>query len=209
MRIDLIDLLGRKKIAHSSRFHRLESKFDASLTIEVGGVPWWSNAANPGIEGNAIFCFEGISDGIFDARFFVSDVISEDLEFFDVRPLAEVDWARDPHCNVFCSSPISDPIGLFAALHDFLNRQECPFPPMRYLNPQNGTLREFSEIALSRSFLVCSAPEGIADFVCSVLRKQVVPFTILRGQDVSAGLFWVRIGASQFACTKAYAIIDN
>jgi hypothetical protein len=80
---------------------------------------------------------------------------------------------------------------------------------MRYLNPSSGTLRRFSEFAASFSFLACSAPEGISRFVCDQLEKQGVRYSIVRGENVSAKLLWVRIGPSQFACAKAYAIIED
>jgi hypothetical protein len=209
LKVDLIDLLKQRRIIHPTRFTRLKSEFNAAISVEASGFPWWLENAAPGTEGTVTFKFEGIADGHFDSTFFLSDALDEDLEEFDTRRLEEIDWALDPHCDVFCSTPIPDVMGLFAALHDFLKLQDCPFPPMRYLNPPSGTMRRFSELAASSSFLACSAPEGISRFVCGQLEKQGVRYSIVRGEDVSAGLLWVRIGPSQFACAKAYAIIGD
>jgi hypothetical protein len=208
MRVELIELLRAREVVHPSRITQLHSNHDGAFLIEVSGYPWWNESPLPSTDERATFYFEGITDGTFDFTMFGAESFERDLEPFSVQPLSTLEWARGAYWRVYCTAPLSRPLDVYARLHDFLISIACPYAPTRYLNAgYAGLLSDFSQIASSNSFLLCSGPEAICQVVCSALENQAVGFNVItQDADQSIGSLWVELWDSRFVCESAYAV---
>jgi hypothetical protein len=210
MQVALTELVVTRKISHPTRFVSLKSECHADLRIEIHGFPWWLESPSTSDTGDAVLHFEGISSGTFDCGILEADWAEEDLEWFDVRPLASRLWAKGVNCEVFCHSKLNRPLDVYATLHDYLNAVACPYGPSTYLNMgDSGSLAAYAEIAQSNSFLLCRGPEAICAIVCVALEKQNAKFNLVRGGGPPHELIWASIGRSQFTCTAAYLTWDE
>ena len=210
MRVELVELLRTRDICHPSRFILLESKNKSDIRIEVTGYPWWLNNPNPDLDRKISFYFEGISDGLLTSDVFQADYFEEDLKSFDVRPLSEHEWAKGVNCDVYCNSPLSNSLEIYASVHDFLLSAECPYAPERYLNMGNsGSISEFATIASSNSFLLCHGPEAVCHVVSRVLEICGAKFNVLMGKDMSNNLICVELLGSHLICRSAYAVFED
>lgn len=210
MRIDLVELLRTRTIAHPSRIVTIESRCASEVRIAITGFPWWLENPPTDKDGQITFHFVGITDGTLDAEIFQSDPFNEDLEYFDVRPLTELEWSKGAHCDVYCNGPLPRSLNVYATLHEYLQSVDCPYGPERYLNMgDGGSLRELSEIATSKSFHLCRGPETICDVVSAEIEKIGTGFNVIKGKESSSGLIFVRIAQSHLICQSAFAIFDD
>lgn len=210
MRIELVRLLRMRQVRHPSRFVLWKSKCGSEVRIEITGYPWWLEKPPQVFDRKITFYFEGISDGFLYSDVFAADTFEEDLEPFDVRPLSEHEWAKGAHCDVYCSSPLSDPLDIYVRLHDFLLSVDCPYGPERYLNMgDSGSFVEFAAIASSKAFLICSGPESVCNVACKGLKDSGAAFKIISDREVSSDLICVRCGESYLICQSAYAVFDD
>ena len=119
MRAELVELLRTREIRHPSRSVRLESDCAWDLSVELSGYPWWLANPQSRCDGSLTPHFEGITDGVLHSDLFHADPFYEDLGSLEARPLTEYRWARGAHCNLFCSTPLPDALGVYVKLHDF------------------------------------------------------------------------------------------
>ena len=211
MRTDLVDLLRTRTIIHPTRISIWEFSSRSDMRLEVTGFPWWFENQETGSEGRITFHLEGITDGSLDAELLCEDGYDEALEFFDVRPLSELEWANGDHWEIYCSGPLSSPLELFVELHEFLRSANCPYQPDHYLNfGFSGSFNDFREITSSNSYLLCSGPEFVSSRVCRSLEERDVSFSIVKGKNSSGGSICFRVRQSFLICQSAYAdILDN
>jgi len=210
MRVDLIELLRTRAIAHPSRIVRVESPCDMSCSFDVVGYPWWTDGATGEPEGKLTIRLEGITSGKLDIFLFGSDPSDEDLEAFDAHSLSAYPWAQGNHCQIFCSDPLQNPLDIYAILHDFLASSKCPFNPSQYLNMGFGsTFFEFQVITSERSYLLCNGPESICEIVASELKARNVGFRLLRRNSPKTNEILVEIEDSQIICKSATAIFEK
>lgn len=210
MRIDLVELLRTRTIAHPSRFVTVESRCASDIRIAVAGFPWWFENPPADEDRQITFHFEEITEGTLDAEIFTSDPSNEDLELFDVRPLSELLWSKGAHCNLYCNGPLPNPLNVYAALHDFLLSVGCPYGPERYLNMgDGGSLSEYSGIATSKSFHLFRGPETICEVVCAEVEKSGTSFNTIKGRELSGNLIFAQIAQSHLICQSAFATFDD
>lgn len=213
MRVELVELLNNREICHPSRIVSLYTNFDSNLRIEVIGYPWWLETPTPDFDRKITFYFKGITDGCLDSDIFSTDGSEEDLETFSVWPLSENKCAEGDHCDVYCSSPLSRPLDVYATLHDFLLSNNSPYGPDHFLNfGRSGSLNEFANIASSTSFLLYSGPEALCKIVCDELKKFGTDFNVIKDIGWSTNsneLICIQFSRQHIICQSAYAIFDD
>ena len=210
MRVDLVELMRTREVHHPSRILLLESQGRSDLRIEIAGYPWWLESPELAFDQRITLQIEGITGGVLETDLLQADSFDEDLESFEVRPLSEYEWAAGVHSDIYCNSPLSNPLEIYAMVHDYLLSVDSPHPPGHYLNLGNsGCLSEFAEIASSPSFLLCRGPQALCQAVCRVLRERGAKFNIIRGKDLSKGLVCVRLKGSHLICRAAHATFNT
>lgn len=210
MQIQLLDLLRSREIVHPSRIVRIESACDSSCSLELVGYPWWSDLLSTTEEQKAVIRLEGIEDGILDVFLLESDRSDIDLEYFDVQPLNRYSWASGIYQQLFCSTPIEDPIKIYATLHDYLKSVQCLYSPHQYLNMGDvGTFEFFEDICRSNSFQLCEGPDSICKTVADEIDKEGATYNLVDGRKLDSPDILVSIKNSQIICSNAFITFDT
>lgn len=64
----------------------------------------------------------------------------EILEFFDISPLVEHDWAQPYGFEIYGSAPLPEPLSLYARVEDYLWEADASKTARDFLNMGNGGL---------------------------------------------------------------------
>ena len=206
MRINLAGLLQSRPICHPTRITSTSISSNA-LRVIVHGTPWWRDSPASPDEQTIEFVFENIRQGRIETEDFGDD--DEALEFFEIKALAEVDWAQPDAFSIFCSSPLKDPLKLYLRVHDFLNEVDAHREPHEFLNYASGRLAQFIQTTSSDSFLVGRGPECIRRIICAELENQGVAHNVIATTLAPKRGWLVRLGESHFLCNAAFAEFEE
>lgn len=210
MKVDLLELLRSKAIAHPTRM--TSAVFSESrLIVSFTGHAWWRNE-RAFAEARYEFHFENVSDGFIDARLASQDW-DEELECFSIQPLAGASWAQPSICAIYCSEALKDPLSLYAKLEKYLYESGALKEPKDFLNSGRDhmpPLAGFAQIASENSFFLASVPEEICTVLTAELSRQGVRHNIIRRADdrVDSRLH-IQLGRSNFLCGSASAILPD
>ena len=209
MKVDLLELLRSKEIAHPTRISSVMLS-GSKLVISLTGCAWWRDEGNFE-EARYEFHFEDVSDGLIDALL-TSQGWDEALEYFSVLPLAAANWAQPSICQIFCSGALRDPLALYAKLERYLAETAAFREPKDFLNGgQSKTpLATFAQIASENSFLLACCPEEMCAILTTELSRQDVPHNVVRcGDNRDHGGLHVQLDNSNFLCGSASAILPD
>jgi hypothetical protein len=206
-RRNLIDLLTDRPIVHPTRIGGVTWR-GRQLTISVQGHRWWASPyEDRRAEGGMSLVFNGLENG----RLFTDELEPDDdeaLEDFEVVSVSKVPWAQACDWSIFCSGPLSEPISLYAKVHDYLRLSDAFVGPERFLN-QAGDLSRFVSMAKAAGFLIGRGPICIRDLICVELERQAVPHNVVRTTADAEPQYLVRLGNSAFLCQEAVAEVPD
>lgn len=204
MKVNLFDLLRQREIVHPTRITAIEAG-NRQLRVTVFGYPWWQSVISSN-EGRIAFLFEGIKEGLLDADTLLDMEEDEALEVFRVSPLSNEQWATvGKSYAIYCSSPLPEPLKLYALVEDYLWNIHAPRSARDYLNVPNGSLTRFGEITKSSSFLVAKAPERLHQIISAELQRQNVRHNVLTSTRPATHNLFVEMGSASFTCERATA----
>ena len=203
MQIDLYELLQHRQIIHPTFIKRFDGTA-GEFRISIKGYPWWSLDSQNTAEGEITFIFRGVHESLIRMMdlFMLDD---EALEYFDISPLEGHDWAQPSRSSIYCSSPLPDPLRLYAKVEEHLWQAEACKGARDYLNMNGGSLNRFQKITSSNSYLLAHVPDSICQIICEELERQSVPFSILSVRAPCDEGYLVRLGRSSFICREALA----
>jgi len=204
MKSDLLDLLREREIVHPTRIASVEASH-RRLRLTITGYPWWRNTETAEDE-QIFFSFEGVEEGLLDARTLLDFDEDEALEFFNVARLPDQGWADGGMSfATYCSEPLPEPLTLYAAVADYLWDAGAPRSARDYLNVPEGSLARFCALTRERSYLVAQAPEPLHLLIGAELRRQNVTHNVIANErPMTKGLF-IQIGGMSFVCESATA----
>jgi hypothetical protein len=169
MKTDLLELLNRTNIVHPTRIVGIEASH-LQLRIKVSGNQWWRNDGGAE-EGQIVFTFDGIGEGLLDPKTLFDMEKDKALEIFEVSLLSEKEWANaGTSFATYCSEPLPDPLQLYLIIEDYLWNAGALRSARDYLNIPNGSLLHFCEIAGTGSYLLAEAPPRIHELVLEELK---------------------------------------
>jgi hypothetical protein len=207
MRRNLLDLLTERPIVHPTRIDSVTWS-GRQLTIAVGGHPWLASPhEGEHREGAVSLVFTDLGEG----RLFTDELEPDDdeaLEDFEILPVSDVPWAQAHDWSIYCSAPISEPIALFAKIHDYLRRNEAFMGPEHFLNGA-GDMSHFAAMTSTAGFLISRGPTCIRDLICAELDRQHVPHTVIQTTADTEPRYLVRLGDSAFLCEEALADLPD
>jgi hypothetical protein len=204
MKTDLLELLNRTNIVHPTRIVGIEASH-LQLRIKVSGNQWWRNDVR-GEEGQIVFTFEGIGEGLLNPETLLNMDDDEALEIFEVSLLSEKEWAKaGTSFATYCSEPLPHPLQLYLIIEDYLWNAGALRSARDYLNIPNGSLLRFCEIASTSSNLLAEAPPKIHELVLEELKRQNVSHNVIISERTSDQTLLVQIGDSSFVCERATA----
>ena len=90
---------------------------------------WWREDDRPPAGAEITFIFKGIASGSLDLGMALDSEYDEILEFFDISPLAEHDWAQPYGFEIYGSAPLPDPLSLYARVEDYYGKLTPPKRP--------------------------------------------------------------------------------
>ena len=204
MRTDLQELLQQRQICHPTRIVAVEVSH-RQLRITVEGKQWWRDHAGQQ-DGQIVFLFEGIEEGLLQASTLLDMKDDEALEVFEVSRLSDNGWAPPRHIlKTYCLEPLPCPLKLYAIVEDYLFEVGAPRSSRDYLNIPNGSIAHFCQIASTRLFLLADAPPNIHELILAELRRQNVSHSVIASDGHPKEALFVRIGDSSFVCDRATA----
>jgi hypothetical protein len=204
MKTDLLDLLNQAEIIHPTRIVAVEASH-RQLRITIAGYPWWRNGAG-GEEGQIVFSFDGVGEGMLDAETLLDMEEDEALEVFKVSSISDQGWADDgTSYSTYCSEPLPHPLKLYAIIEDYLWNTGAPRSARDFLNVPDGSLSRFCQITDTSSFLVAQSPQHVHELVVAELQRQNVSHNVLTSERASSRNLFVKIGSSSFVCERALA----
>lgn len=206
MKIDLLDLLATRSIAHPTRV-RSATMADGLLSLTIGGWAWWRETEQDR-EGLIRLTFSGLSSGTIDLLDWLSgDDFDEVLENFDVRRTSELEWAQPASSQIFCSAPLPRPLDLYDRIEGYLQAQGALREPADFLNGA-GRLSRFLGYVSSNFYLLATGPSVICDLIVDELKRQDVAHQISPGGGYPEAPIFVRFGEHGFFCKHATAEFD-
>ncbi len=204
MKTDLLELLNRTNIVLPTRIVGIEASH-LQLRIKVSGNQWWRNDVRAE-EGQIVFTFEGIGEGLLNPETLLNMDDDEALEIFEVSLLSEKEWAKaGTSFATYCSEPLPHPLQLYLIIEDYLWNAGALRSARDYLNIPNGSLLRFCEIASTSSYLLAEAPPKIHELVLEELKRQNVSHNVIISERTSDQTLLVQIGDSSFVCERATA----
>jgi hypothetical protein len=204
MKTDLLELLNRTNIVHPTRIVGIEASH-LQLRIKVSGNQWWRSDVGAG-EGQIVFTFEGIGEGLLNPETLLNMEEDEALEIFEVSLLSEKEWAKAGiSFATYCSEPLPHPLQLYLIIEDYLWNAGALRSARDYLNIPNGSLLRFCEIAGTSSYLLAEAPPKIHELVAAELKRQNVSHNVITSERTSNQTLLVQIGDTSFVCERATA----
>lgn len=204
MKTDLLDLLNQTEIVHPTRIVAVEASH-RQLRITIAGYPWWRNDVG-GEEGQIVFSFHGVGEGVLDAETLLDMEEDEALEVFEVSLVSDQGWADEgTSYATYCSEPLPHPLTLYAVIEDYLWNTGAPRSARDFLNVPDGSLARFRQITNTSSFLVAQSPQHVHDVVVGELRRQNVSHNVLTSERASSRNLFVKIGDASFICERATA----
>lgn len=204
MKIDLLELLNRTNIVHPTRIVGIEASH-LQLRIKVSGNQWWRSDAGAE-EGQIVFTFEGIGEGLLDPETLLDMEEDEALEIFEVLLLSAKEWAKAGTCfATYCYEPLPHPLQLYLIIEDYLWNAGALRSARDYLNIPNGSLLRFCEIAGTSSYLLAEAPPKIHELVLAELKRQNVSHNVITSERTSNQTLLVQMGDTSFVCERATA----
>ena len=206
MQRDLLRLLQARKVSHPSKIVSATIKANRELSIVVKGFPWWKENALIGDDDEVEFLFIDVVDGALKFSDFAREWWDEALEPFEISETSHHSWANGDGYELFCSTPLKNPLGLYAALQGYLTSVGSLHGPKHFLNfGGSDSFDLFLKYTSSRSYLLSRAPETVSNFLAILLELENVPFRRSSTKLESCGSLLVRIGDSTFFCEKAVA----
>lgn len=206
MRVELYELLQRRRIVHPTTITAFEAAEDG-LRMSVSGYAWWLGREDYDIRRTITFTFEDIMEG-FTYLPVIRSADNEALEDFEVGLLDDYAWARPATFAIYCNAPLGKPMRLYAKVHDFLHVANAARGPEDFLNACDS-LAQFVEVTARRSYLLARGPEVIRRLICEELESQDVPFTVLDQDARAATGLLVRLDGAAFTCERATAEFDD
>jgi hypothetical protein len=177
MRLDLIELLSARPIAHPTRIERAIIRQDR-LELLVSGWPWWREVADDAQEQQITLGFEGLSDGALSVCSTNHELLwDEALEDFSIRSLANVEWAQPDSCQIYCNGPLANATTIYSKLQTYLCEVGAFKETGDFLN-QGQLLSRFVKLTSGRSYLLARGPDVICRLLCEELDKQAVPYNV-------------------------------
>ena len=206
MKVDLLDLLATRSIAHPTRV-RSATMADGLLSLTIGGWAWWRETEQDR-EGLIRLTFSGLSSGTIDLRDWLSgDDFDEALENFDVRRTSELEWAQPASNHIYCSAPLPRPLDLYDRIEGYLQGQAALRQPADFLNGA-ARLSRFLGYVSSDMYLLATGPRVICDLVVDELKRQDVPHQISPTKGYPEAPIFVRFGEHGLFCKQATAEFD-
>jgi hypothetical protein len=206
MLVDVKELLTTRRIHHPATCQFI-GVVDGTLVLRFRGVPWWRPQFQFTDEADIEFRFENVEGGQFEFHHFYDLDWHDALEIFSVQSAKEVAWFGQEQTSIFCSAPLSDPIKIFAIVHDFLVEQDALYRVSKYLNAH--TISRFVELACYNGFFLGGFPSVLADMICAELRTQNVAYTQFSGVRKDHDKLLVNLEGTQFFCSSAVAVFDD
>jgi hypothetical protein len=204
MKTDLLELLNRTNIVHPTRIVGIEASH-LQLRIKVFGNQWWRNDGGAE-EGQIVFTFEGIGEGLLNPETLLNMEEDEALEIFEVSLLSEKEWAKaGTSFATYCSEPLPHPLQLYSIIEDYLWNAGALRSARDYLNIPNGSLLRFCEIAGTSSYLLAEAPPKVHELIVAELKRQNVSHNVITSERTSNQTLLVQIGDTSFVCERATA----
>jgi hypothetical protein len=204
MKTDLLELLNRTNIVHPTRIVGIEASH-LQLRIKVSGNQWWRNDGGAE-EGQIVFTFEGIGEGLLNPETLLNMEEDEALEIFEVSLLSEKEWAKaGTSFATYCSEPLPHPLQLYSIIEDYLWNAGALRSARDYLNIPNGSLLRFCEIAGTSSYLLAESPAKVHELVVAELKRQNVSHNVITSERTSNQTLIVQIGDTSFVCERATA----
>ena len=209
MRVELVELLRTKPIAHPTRIVSV-SITPSILQLLVRGYPWWLTLSGTQEDQDIAFSFKDVVSGCFDLDYFgcVGSEHEMALDEFEVRPTVELDWAQPDIFSIFCSSPLRHPLKLYVRVHDYLKDVDSYRGAEDFLNFPSGRLDQFISTASSNSFLVARCPECVRRIICDELEVQGVAYNTIETPLPPNRNLLARVAGSHFLCAEAFAEFD-
>jgi hypothetical protein len=207
MREELINFLDRHPIIHPTRLIGIEI---ATRQIRLGleAYPWWKNLPPPVIERRIDFEFQEVDLGHLDVSV-LTDInqsqADEVLEYFSVTSNEPGDWTDPTQISIICQSALPDPLGIYARLQSYLQKEQAGLGPRDFLNCPSGKLKQFADLTNSSHYIVARAPKNIAAFICADLDAQNVAHYQLDGENLFSPKLIVHWCRSVFTCKSAFA----
>lgn len=205
MSIDLLDLLRTREIVHPSRITAAELSH-RQLRVSISGYPWWLSDGERK-EGTMVIVFSGVREGLLD----VGDLLDfDDDEALDqsigVSELSDLEWTdKGTGYAIYCTEPLPDPLGLYAAVEDYLWSVSAIRSARDYLNMPQGSLARFCNLVEANLYLVGSAPSNLADIIVAELQRRKVKYSLVATSRTSHDGLFVELGGSRFICDSATA----
>ena len=205
MRSDLLTLLNRRSIGHPTSIASVEIQIHRELRVKLRGIPWWSENMRKETDAEIIFVFENVSSGSLDLE--IADLeYDEVLETFSIREAEDCDWAQAYGFEIYCSSPIPNPMEIFTITYDWLIANKSIYNVSDFLNTGSGNyLSGFKKITASNSFLLARAPQPLCGQICDELTRQDVKHNKLATTLRDTSRLIVELDGSSFFCQNAYA----
>jgi hypothetical protein len=199
---DLLELLRRQEIVHPTRIVAVEAGH-RRLRLTIAGYPWWRTTERAE-DGQVVFLFEGIEEGLLDVQTLLDFEEDEALEFVNVSPLSQHGWADGgTSFATYCSEPLPEPLALYAVVEDYLWDAGAPRSARDYLNIQDGSLARFCALTRASSYLVARAPEHLHRLVEAELARQHVAHNVIAHERPMATGLFVQIGGTSLVCESA------
>ena len=205
MRVDLVELLAERSIAHPTRIERAVICRNR-LELTVSGHAWWSDAGAGDPSSQVALVFEELSGG--ELPVCLNDPYDEDLEAFWVQRLAGVGWAQPDTNAIYCNGPLSDPVSLYSKLQAYLVAADAFKGPSDFLN-QGEVLARFAKITSGKSYLLARGPDVVCRLLCDELGAQAVSHTVIAHSRPPEDRLWVRLNGSGFLCARAWAEFEG
>ncbi|MNE48635.1 hypothetical protein D3C80_1431110 [compost metagenome] len=206
MKIDLLDLLATRSIAHPTRVQSV-TMTDGLLCLTIGGWAWWRETGQEH-EGLIRLTFSGLSSGTIDLRDWLSgDDFDEVLDDFEVCRTSEVEWAQPTSSQIYGCAPLPQPLVLYDRVEEYLQDQFALRRPADFLNGA-GRLSRFLDHASSNFYLLATGPRAICDLILDELERQGVPHQVMDAKGRPQAPIFVRFGDHAFFCEHATAEFD-
>lgn len=208
MRVELVELLRSKPIAHPTRITSV-SITRGFLQMFVRGYPWWLALSGTHENQDIVFSFKDVVGGCLELDYFGrAGSEYEALDDFEVHPTTEFNWAQPDIFSIFCSSPLKHPLKLYVRLHDYLQGVNSYRDAEEFLNFPSGRLDQFITIVSSNSFLVARCPECVRRVICDELEDQGIAYNIIETPIPPNRNLLVWVAGSHFLCAEAFAEFD-
>ncbi|MFC2953667.1 hypothetical protein ACFOOP_17135 [Marinicaulis aureus] len=209
MEIGLLELTEKRTIIHPTSINEIKFGSAGDLEVRVQGCPWWLDDAASAETQTISFLFSEITHSILYFEDFNPDY-DEALEDFEINSSSNLAWAQSESIAIHCSTPLTDALGLFAVVQDYLSAEKALFDARYFLNfVSSDELSVFKKITETRSYMLARAPKLLSGLICEELDRQGVKYGKSPTLLDKVGIYHVRFGETQFFCNRAVAHIST